>query len=119
MMPSLCTLASSPQATEARYLDAVALEPPPDFPESAIIELRATPRISTWQQEFWLVHCKDFMAYIGTWEPKDFSRNSTEGDGRALFLEMTDDLNHLWDSSLPPGANRLESWYATYYAFRC
>jgi hypothetical protein len=33
---------------------------------------------------------------------------------------MTDmDYRHLWDESLPPGAMRLQSWHATFYAFRC
>jgi uncharacterized protein CbrC (UPF0167 family) len=94
--------------------------PPPDFPASALVELRRTPQIVTWQQELWLTHCNDFMAYMGTWEPKDFYENAPAGDGRALFLEMTDeDYRHLWDESLLPGAKRLESWHATFYTFRC
>ena len=94
--------------------------PPEDFPPSALIELRRTPQIVTWQQELWLAHCNDFMAYIGTWEPRDFHANTVGGDGRLLFLEMTDKkYQHLWDVSLPPGATRLESWHATFYAFRC
>jgi uncharacterized protein CbrC (UPF0167 family) len=94
--------------------------PPPDFPVSALVELRRTPQIVTWQQELWLTHCNDFMAYTGTWEPKDFYANAPGGDGRALFHEMTDkDYRHLWDESLRPGSQRLESWHATFYAFRC
>jgi uncharacterized protein CbrC (UPF0167 family) len=94
--------------------------PPPDFPASALVELGRTPQIITWQQELWLTHCKDFMAYIGTWEPKDFYANAPGGDGRGLFHEMTDkDYRHLWDESLPPGAARLERWHAVFYAFRC
>jgi uncharacterized protein CbrC (UPF0167 family) len=94
--------------------------PPADFPATALAELRRTPEIVTWQQELWLTHCNDFMAYIGTWEPKDFCINAPGGDGRALFCDMTDkDYRHLWDGSLRPGATQLESWHATYYAFRC
>ena len=60
------------------------------------------------------------MIYKGTWEPGDFYRNSKNGNGRDLFLEMTDqDLNHLWDESLEDGEIELKSWYATYYAFEC
>ena len=93
---------------------------PLDFPASALVELRRTPQIVTWQQELWLTHCNDFMAYMGTWEPKDFYANAPGGDGRALFMEMTDkDYRHLWDVSLSPGAARLEGWHATFYAFRC
>jgi len=93
---------------------------PPDFPATALLELRRTPQLVTWQQEIWLVHCMDFMAYIGTWEPKDFYANAHNGDGKALFYEMTSkDEQHLWDASLPQDATRLETWHATYYAFRC
>jgi uncharacterized protein CbrC (UPF0167 family) len=93
--------------------------PPPDFPESAKVELRRTPRIVTWQQELWLTHCNDFMAYQGTWEPKDFYRLSPTGDGRALFHEMTDEWQNLWDDSLPAGETKLKGWHATYYVFKC
>lgn len=95
-------------------------QPPAEFPASALIELRRTPQLITWQQEIWLTHCNDFMAYIGIWEPKDFYANASDGDGRALFHAMTDkDYRHLWDESLSPGATQLESWHASYYAFRC
>ena len=40
--------------------------PPPNFPETAQIEFRRTPRIVTWQQELWRAHCNDFMIYQGT-----------------------------------------------------
>jgi hypothetical protein len=64
--------------------------PPPGFPAAALVELWRTPQIVTWQQELWLTHCNDFMAYIGTWEPKELYANAPAGDGRALFQEMTD-----------------------------
>jgi hypothetical protein len=116
------------QDTEVGLLDKTGLTyvykhnrpPPADFPASALVELRRTPQIVTWQQEIWLTHCNDFMAYLGTWEPKDFYGNAVNGDGRALFHEMTDqELRHLWAASLPRGATRLESWHATYYVFGC
>jgi uncharacterized protein CbrC (UPF0167 family) len=94
-------------------------KPPSDFPRTALVELRKTPQIVTWQQELWLIHCNDFMAYVGTWTPEDFYKNAPDGDGRSLFLRMTDRYNHLWDSSLREGEERLASWRATYYAFRC
>jgi uncharacterized protein CbrC (UPF0167 family) len=94
--------------------------PPADFPDSALVELRRTPQFVTWQQEIWLTHCDDFMAYLGTWEPRDFYEHAAAGDGRSLFMEMTDaDLQLLWDTSLPAGGQRLETWHATYYVFRC
>jgi uncharacterized protein CbrC (UPF0167 family) len=94
--------------------------PPAEFPPAALVELRRTPQIVTWQQEIWLAHCNDFMAYLGTWEPADFYANAPDGDGPALFREMTDEAHRrLWDASLPLGAARLECWHATYYAFAC
>lgn len=92
---------------------------PPDFPEESLVSLRRTPQIVTWQQELWLTHCNDFMVYQGTWEPKEFYRNAPDGDGRALFLRMTDDYPHLWDDSLSKGETKLTSWHATYYVFKC
>jgi len=93
--------------------------PSPDFLKSALVALRRTPQILTWQQELWLTHCNDFMVYIGTWEPKDFYQHSPTGDGRALFYEMTDEWQNLRDDSLAEGEGILEKWHATYYVFEC
>jgi uncharacterized protein CbrC (UPF0167 family) len=93
---------------------------PPPVEMEKLIELRRTPQIITWQQEMWLTHCNDFMTYKGTWEPSDFYKKSKSGNGRELFIEMTDkELNHLWDDSLEEGETKLEGWYATYYVFEC
>lgn len=114
--------------TEIGLLDETGLNrvykhnnPPPDnFPDAALIELRRTPQFITWQQGLWLVHCNDFMTYVGNWRPKDFYANAPDGDGMALFLEMTDkSYRHLWDASLPRTGKRVEHWHANYYAFRC
>ncbi len=95
--------------------------PPPDgFAEGALAELRRTPQFISWQQACWLVHCNDFMEYLGIWEPDDFYENADDGDGRALFREMTDPGDwHIWDESLRADGERLESWDASYYVFRC
>lgn len=96
------------------------MDNPPPIENDKLIELRRTPQIVTWQQELWLTHCNDFMTYKGTWEPSDFNKNSNSGNGKKLFLEMTDsELNHLWDDSLEKGETELEEWYATYYVFEC
>lgn len=96
------------------------MDNPPAIDAEKLTELKRTPQIVTWQQELWLTHCNDFMIYKGTWEPADFYSNSKTGDGRELFLEMTDrDLNHLWDESLEEGESKLKNWYVTYYAFEC
>lgn len=93
---------------------------PAGFSMPALGELRRTPRIVTWQQELWLTHCNDFMTYQGTWEPEDFHRHSPTGDGKKLFLEMTDEwYQHLWDASLRPGQTKPTGWHATYYVFKC
>lgn len=93
---------------------------PPALPEEVLTELGRTPQIVTYQQEIWLTHCNDFMVYKGTWQPGDFYENSANGDGKALFMEMTDeDMNHIWEESLPEGETLLEDWYPTYYVFEC
>jgi uncharacterized protein CbrC (UPF0167 family) len=93
---------------------------PAGFSKAAQQELKRTPQICTWQQERWLSHCNDFMVFVGTWEPEDFHRHAKGPDGRTLFMAMTaQDLQHLWDESLPEKGGRLMSWHATYYAFRC
>jgi uncharacterized protein CbrC (UPF0167 family) len=96
-------------------------EPPSDFPERALADLRRTPRIVTWQQELWLSHCNDFMVYMGTWQPADFVQKAATGDGRTLFLKMTRDpgLQFLWDECLEEGETAPATWNVTYYAFRC
>ncbi len=94
-------------------------EPPADFRIEALLELRYTPQIATWQQEIWLTHCRDFMIYLGTWSPADFSANAADGDGRRLFLEMTDEYPELWDEARLDGESTPATWHATYYAFRC
>src|SRR5437764_435457 len=71
--------------------------PPPGLSPSALVELRRTPPIVTWQQELWLTHCDDFMAYQGTWQPRDFDAHAADGDGRSLEAGCTDAeiLEHL------------------------
>jgi uncharacterized protein CbrC (UPF0167 family) len=96
------------------------IDNPPPIDPNILIDLRRTPQILTWQQEFWLTHCDDFMVYIGIWEPKDFYTNSKDGDGKRLFMEMTDDeYNNLWDDSLEEGQTRLDEWYPSFYVFEC
>lgn len=93
---------------------------PPILDSKILSELKRTPQIITYQQEVWLTHCNDFMIYKGTWEPLDFYKNSATGDGKELFMEMTDeDFRHLWDASLEEGQTLLEQWYPTYYVFEC
>lgn len=93
---------------------------PDSFSQNAVEELLRTPPFPAWQPIRWLVHCDDFMVYIGEWEPDDFRRHAPGGDGRALFLEMSD-----WNSAeharnqWPAGETFPEGWFIGYYAFRC
>jgi uncharacterized protein CbrC (UPF0167 family) len=96
------------------------IDNPPMLDDALLAELRRTPQILTNQQELWLTHCNDFMVYLGTWEPYDFYRNSPTGDGRDLFMEMTDsNMNKVWDESLESGQTLLEEWHPNYYVFEC
>lgn len=96
------------------------MDNPPAVEQEKLVELRRTPQIAAWQQELWLTHCGDFMRYKGTWQPSDFYKYSKSGDGKALFLEMTDkNLNHLWEDNVKKGETILKEWHATYYVFEC
>jgi len=87
--------------------------------DEAIRELCRTPQFITCQQEFWLGHCSDFMAYIGTWVPEDFIKNDPDRNGRALFLGMTKaGQGFYWDEYVEP-AGVYSDWYISYYAFEC
>lgn len=96
------------------------MDNPPLISTDRLTELRRTPQIASIQQELWLTHCDDFMIFKGIWKPEDFYINSKDGDGRALFMEMTnEDINHLWDDYLPENTTILSEWFAFYYAFEC
>lgn len=81
--------------------------------------LLATPDIKAWQRATWLAHCGEFMTYVGIWVKQDFSRMASDGDGRSLFMSMTDpDQQNLWDQSIG-SSDCEEGWHASYYAFKC
>ncbi len=93
---------------------------PKNFNKAAFRTLLRTPEYVTWQQGIWLTHCDDFMIYLGEWKAKDFHQHSENGDGRSLFLDMTDKVQaFLWDRATPVGAKGPADWYAAYYAFKC
>ena len=65
--------------------------------DEAIAELHRTPSVSTWQDFSWPIHHNDFMAYVGRWEPEDFSRMASGGMGRELLLEIAGPMfDHFW-----------------------
>ncbi len=97
-------------------------EPPPDgFSSRALIELYHTPQFVSIQQAVWLTHCDDFMAYIGTWLPRDFAAASPVGDARSQFIAMarTSDAARTWDTCVQEDVELPDEWVLGYYAFRC
>ncbi len=92
---------------------------PKGFARQALVDLRRTPQIACNQEELWLTHCDDFMAYQGVWNPSDFYSHAADGNGRELFLQMTDHGRELWDDCWLDKTQPLTTWYATYYTFKC
>lgn len=89
--------------------------------ENYIKELLRTPEFSNIQGCRWMIHCNDFMIFRGIWEPIDFTENSTDRNGKKLFIEMTDkDYIHLWDDCELAENEQEYSWEdVQYYAFEC
>ncbi len=86
------------------------------IPNDAIEALRHTPPFRAWQGPTWLIHCNDFMTYIGTWDHEDFVRHSPDGDAEALYLAISDapvEYEEQW------GPNKSEYAECSFYAFRC
>jgi uncharacterized protein CbrC (UPF0167 family) len=105
---------------KGKPLRTVHEAPPAAFCPQAIQSLCRTPRFKTIQHYVWLVHCNDFMAYIGRWEPDDFVRNAPDGDARAFCESMLWDWqSDTWDQYA--GQNETpESWYGGWFhVFRC
>lgn len=91
-----------------------------EFKRVNFAALLKTPQFVTWQGERWLVHCDDFMIYLGEWEPVDFGKNAPDGDGRKLFMQMVEkELGDLWDRTIPQGATEPAAWHFQIHAFRC
>lgn len=85
------------------------------------LEMSRTPYYLTIQGERWKGHCDDFMDYIGTWEAPDFTKASGDGNGRALFLSMTEESAHqLWDRFDLAEDETEYTWQdCLYHAFEC
>ena len=117
----------SPHCTEFGYVDINL----PEFlkeedakshvKEEAYWEMMRTPRYLALQSENWLCHCDDFMDFIGTWEAPDFTKNSKDGNGKNLFISMTDESSqHLWDDFELMESEGKHTWQdCLYYAFKC
>ena len=90
-----------------------------NLPAEAFEEFARTPGIVGWGYRDWFTHCNDFMSYQGKWEPEDFYKNAPDGNGRALFMEMTDEGKNLWDEHLADGETKLKQWPVEYFVFKC
>lgn len=71
------------------------------LPTEIMFELIRTPNYSTWQGECWLFCCKNPMVYIGSWEREQFSQHAPDGNGKAFFEQIVQDIEPgLWEDRL-------------------
>ncbi|WP_064966192.1 CbrC family protein [Tenacibaculum ovolyticum] len=86
--------------------------------KSKSLELIHTPPFRAWQGAKWLVHCNDFMKYIGTWQHEDFLKNAPDSNAEDYYENIClyggDDL---YESQFGP--NKSEYANCTFYAFEC
>jgi len=86
----------------------------PTVPGHSAIELRRTPGFPTWNEVDWLVHCGDFMVFLGPWQPIDFNRQAENGLGKDVFLSSVDSCH----SDFWP-ADSSSNWEVCCFVFRC
>jgi uncharacterized protein CbrC (UPF0167 family) len=84
---------------------------------SKIRELMHTPPYSAWQGAKWLIHCNDFMKFIGTWVHEDFVKHASDGDAKSFFDQICDNGEDLYDSQF--GLDKSAYAESTFYAFEC
>lgn len=74
------------------------------FPEALLRALQRTPEFHDWNEVPWRVCCKDFMAYLGTWQPRDFHAHTPDGNGRALCERILEcgNMRFLWPENQTP-----------------
>ncbi|WP_445456713.1 CbrC family protein [Flavobacterium sp. HNIBRBA15423] len=87
--------------------------------ESKRQELMHTPPFSTFHGAVWLIHCNDFMTYIGNWEHEDFVEKSPNGNAQEYFDRILDNYNgdDFYEEQFSP--NKLEYAESLFYAFEC
>lgn len=69
--------------------------------KSIMFELLRTPTYTTIQGEIWQFCCKQPMVFIGSWSREDFSTNSEDGNGEALFKSIIkNNVPGLWEDQL-------------------
>lgn len=82
---------------DTQQLKTVEIAPPAGFRVAALAEIGHNPWFRAQQEAIYLVHCNDFMAYIGRWEPADFARG--DADPRSFYIETADGDPQLWDDT--------------------
>jgi hypothetical protein len=77
-------------------------------------ELLRTPNFDSWNGEGWLFSRGHPMVYVGVWSQLEFIMYADNGDGRALFDEIVEDLpeRELWGEIEPDGP-------VSVHVFRC
>jgi hypothetical protein len=80
----------------------------------AVEELRRTPTFPSWNEVWWPVHCRDFMVFLGPWQPSDIASHALDKgiSPKELFESMVDPDHHqLWI--------REGHWAFNFFVFRC
>ncbi|MDI7227741.1 CbrC family protein [Leptospira santarosai] len=99
------------------------VDPQPSIDEIAKLELRKTPSFRTFQGDVWLVHCDDFMTYIGVWDFEDFKKNDPNGNVLNFFIQTAGkNAAYDWNVNSETGLHELfhgEYANACCYAFHC
>ena len=86
------------------FLTPYSAEERTGFPEAVLRELQQTPEFYDWNEVPWRACCKDFMAYLGTWQPSDFHAHAPDGNGRALCQRILEsgNIHFLWPETKTP-----------------
>lgn len=87
--------------------------------KSKVDDLIYTPPFNAFQGAIWLIHCNDFMKFIGTWEHNDFVKQSPNKNPKNFFNEIVDNWNgdDFYDEQF--GINKSEYAESIFYAFEC
>jgi|GEM_PF-5718420 len=87
--------------------------------KSKIANLIHTPPFNAYQGAIWLIHCNDFMKFIGTWQHDHFVKQAPNGNAKEYFNEIVDNWNgdDFYDKQLGP--NKSEYAESVFYAFEC
>lgn len=84
-----------------------------------VFEMLRTPRHRALQREYWPYHCRNFMAFLGSWTRADFDQQSP-GRGREWFgrhMDPGEAWEDMWEW-LPADGN---PWYdiGVSYVYQC